>query len=114
MGYSQNTNSETLSETINLMDIKNDAYKHDNLKDKLTQDMKNSVNAENKNCEICCKHMKNGVILEPFMHQVGGHNIFLKYKPNSLCKVYHQDEYLFYKLMSPYMKDFIPKLNGIN
>lgn len=68
---------------------------------------------ENKNCSICRAHTKNGVILEPFMHQVGGHNVFLTYKPNSLCKIFHQDEYLFYKHMSPFLKDFVPKLNGL-
>lgn len=65
------------------------------------------------------KHGKNatrsgdrGVLLEPFIHQVGGHSSMMRYDDHTVCKPLITREQRFYESLPPEMKEFTPEYKG--
>ncbi|KAJ6667747.1 hypothetical protein lerEdw1_016068 [Lerista edwardsae] len=66
------------------------------------------------------KHGKNvshtggrGVLLEPFIHQVGGHSSMMRYDDHTVCKPLITREQRFYESLPPEMKEFTPEYKGM-
>ncbi|XP_062977096.1 inositol hexakisphosphate kinase 1 [Elgaria multicarinata webbii] len=66
------------------------------------------------------KHGKNtthtgarGVLLEPFIHQVGGHSSMMRYDDHTVCKPLITREQRFYESLPPEMKEFTPEYKGV-
>ncbi|KAH0629960.1 hypothetical protein JD844_012461 [Phrynosoma platyrhinos] len=66
------------------------------------------------------KHSKNtthtggrGVLLEPFIHQVGGHSSMMRYDDHTVCKPLITREQRFYESLPPEMKEFTPEYKGV-
>nr|KAF6335263.1 inositol hexakisphosphate kinase 1 [Pipistrellus kuhlii] len=50
-----------------------------------------------------------GVLLEPFIHQVGGHSSMMRYDDHTVCKPLISREQRFYESLPPEMKEFTPE-----
>lgn len=55
---------------------------------------------------------KGGVMLEPFVHQVGGHSCVLRFGEQTICKPLIPREHQFYKSLPPEMRKFTPQYKG--
>ncbi|XP_005995525.1 inositol hexakisphosphate kinase 3 [Latimeria chalumnae] len=53
------------------------------------------------------------VLLEPFVHQVGGHTSMMRYDEMTICKPLISQEQWFYESLPPEMKQFTPQYKGI-
>lgn len=58
--------------------------------------------------EPCTK----GVLLEPFVHQVGGHSCVLRFNETTLCKPLVPREHQFYETLPAEMRKFTPQYKG--
>ncbi|KAH0618797.1 hypothetical protein JD844_018274 [Phrynosoma platyrhinos] len=56
---------------------------------------------------------RKGVLLEPFIHQVGGHMSMMKYDDYTVCKPLVSQEQWFYESLPTAMKRFTPQYKGI-
>uniref|UniRef100_A0A8C5RWU3 Kinase n=1 Tax=Laticauda laticaudata TaxID=8630 RepID=A0A8C5RWU3_LATLA len=54
-----------------------------------------------------------GVLLEPFIHQVGGHSSMMRYDDHTVCKPLITREQRFYESLPPEMKEFTPEYKGV-
>uniref|UniRef100_UPI00398EFB5D inositol hexakisphosphate kinase 2-like n=1 Tax=Pristiophorus japonicus TaxID=55135 RepID=UPI00398EFB5D len=54
-----------------------------------------------------------GVLLEPFVHQVGGHSCVLRFNDKTICKPLIQREHQFYETLPPEMRRFTPQYKGV-
>ncbi|MEQ2171800.1 hypothetical protein GOODEAATRI_014385 [Goodea atripinnis] len=52
-----------------------------------------------------------GVMLEPFVHQVGGHSCVLRFGEQTICKPLIPREHQFYRNLPPEMRKFTPQYN---
>ncbi|CAL8340199.1 unnamed protein product [Lota lota] len=59
----------------------------------------------------CC--YEKGVMLEPFIHQVGGHSCVLRFGEQTICKPLIPREHQFYKSLPPPMREFTPQYRGV-
>uniref|UniRef100_A0A287D2D1 Kinase n=1 Tax=Ictidomys tridecemlineatus TaxID=43179 RepID=A0A287D2D1_ICTTR len=50
-----------------------------------------------------------GVLLEPFVHQVGGHSCVLRFNETTLCKPLVPREHQFYETLPAEMRRFTPQ-----
>ncbi|XP_053553027.1 inositol hexakisphosphate kinase 1, partial [Bombina bombina] len=50
-----------------------------------------------------------GVLLEPFIHQVGGHSSMMRYDDHTVCKPLINREQRFYESLPPEMMEFTPE-----
>lgn len=57
--------------------------------------------------------MKGGVMLEPFVHQVGGHSCVLRFGEQTICKPLIPREHQFYKSLPPEIRRFTPQYKGV-
>lgn len=55
---------------------------------------------------------RKGVLLEPFIHQVGGHMSMMKYDEYTICKPLVSQEQWFYETLPTAMKQFTPQYKG--
>ncbi|XP_010193158.1 PREDICTED: inositol hexakisphosphate kinase 3-like, partial [Mesitornis unicolor] len=53
------------------------------------------------------------VLLEPFVHQVGGHMSMMKYDEHTVCKPLVSQELSFYESLPLAMRQFTPQYKGI-
>ncbi|XP_030212521.1 inositol hexakisphosphate kinase 2 [Gadus morhua] len=58
-------------------------------------------------------YLEKGVMLEPFIHQVGGHSCVLRFGEQTICKPLIPREYQFYKSLPPPMREFTPQYRGV-
>lgn len=58
----------------------------------------------------CC--MDKGVMLEPFVHQVGGHSCVLRFGEQTICKPLIPREHQFYRNLPAAMRKFTPQYRG--
>ncbi|XP_066480297.1 inositol hexakisphosphate kinase 3 isoform X1 [Tiliqua scincoides] len=56
---------------------------------------------------------RKGILLEPFIHQVGGHMSMMKYDDHTVCKPLVSQEQRFYESLPTVMKQFTPQYKGI-
>uniref|UniRef100_A0A8D0ECM2 Kinase n=1 Tax=Salvator merianae TaxID=96440 RepID=A0A8D0ECM2_SALMN len=56
---------------------------------------------------------RKGIVLEPFIHQVGGHMSMMKYDDHTVCKPLVSQEQWFYESLPTAMKQFTPQYKGI-
>ncbi|XP_062320986.1 inositol hexakisphosphate kinase 2b isoform X2 [Osmerus eperlanus] len=54
-----------------------------------------------------------GVMLEPFVHQVGGHSCVLRFGEQTICKPLIPREHQFYKSLPPEIRKFTPQYKGV-
>ncbi|GCB76155.1 inositol hexakisphosphate kinase 2b isoform X1 [Scyliorhinus torazame] len=54
-----------------------------------------------------------GVLLEPFVHQVGGHSCVLRFNDKTICKPLIQREHQFYETLPAEMCQFTPQYKGV-
>nr|KAF6474486.1 inositol hexakisphosphate kinase 2 [Rousettus aegyptiacus] len=54
-----------------------------------------------------------GVLLEPFVHQVGGHSCVLRFNETTLCKPLVPREHQFYETLPAEMRKFTPQYKGV-
>ncbi|KAJ8257172.1 hypothetical protein GJAV_G00182650 [Gymnothorax javanicus] len=54
-----------------------------------------------------------GVLLEPFVHQVGGHSCVLRLGEQTICKPLIPREHQFYKSLPAAMRKFTPQYRGV-
>uniref|UniRef100_A0A3Q2VDZ9 Kinase n=1 Tax=Haplochromis burtoni TaxID=8153 RepID=A0A3Q2VDZ9_HAPBU len=54
-----------------------------------------------------------GVMLEPFVHQVGGHSCVLRFGEQTICKPLIPREHQFYKSLPAAMRRFTPQYRGV-
>ncbi|XP_057700794.1 inositol hexakisphosphate kinase 2b [Corythoichthys intestinalis] len=54
-----------------------------------------------------------GVMLEPFVHQVGGHSCVLRFGEQTICKPLIPREHQFYKSLPTEMRKFTPQYKGV-
>ncbi|XP_076870698.1 inositol hexakisphosphate kinase 2b [Brachyhypopomus gauderio] len=57
--------------------------------------------------------LKGGVMLEPFVHQVGGHSCVLRFGDQTICKPLIPREHQFYKSLPPEIRRFTPQYRGV-
>lgn len=57
-------------------------------------------------------YMEKGVMLEPFVHQVGGHCCVLRFGEQTVCKPLIPREHQFYKSLPAAMRKFTPQYRG--
>lgn len=57
-------------------------------------------------------YMDKGVMLEPFVHQVGGHSCVLRFGEQTICKPLIPREHQFYKSLPAAMRKFTPQYRG--
>ncbi|NWS43550.1 IP6K3 kinase, partial [Probosciger aterrimus] len=55
----------------------------------------------------------SAVLLEPFVHQVGGHMSMMKYDEHTICKPLVSQELSFYESLPLAMRQFTPQYKGI-
>ncbi|KAJ8314045.1 hypothetical protein KUTeg_008606, partial [Tegillarca granosa] len=60
---------------------------------------------------MSCDHVT--VELQPFDHQVGGHNIVLQINKSTICKPYLDREVNFYNHLPEELKEFTPSFQGV-
>lgn len=53
-----------------------------------------------------------GILLEPFVHQVGGHSCVLRFNETTLCKPLIPREHQFYETLPAEMRKFTPQYKG--
>uniref|UniRef100_A0A286XMX4 Kinase n=1 Tax=Cavia porcellus TaxID=10141 RepID=A0A286XMX4_CAVPO len=53
-----------------------------------------------------------GILLEPFVHQVGGHSCVLCFNETTLCKPLVPREHQFYETLPAEMRKFTPQYKG--
>ncbi|MBN3316004.1 IP6K2 kinase, partial [Atractosteus spatula] len=53
-----------------------------------------------------------GVLLEPFVHQVGGHSCVLRFSEQTICKPLIPREHQFYKSLPAELRRFTPQYKG--
>ncbi|XP_008989518.1 inositol hexakisphosphate kinase 2-like [Callithrix jacchus] len=53
-----------------------------------------------------------GVLLKPFVHQVGGHSCMLHFNETTLCKPLVPREHQFYETLPAEMRKFTPQYKG--
>lgn len=58
-------------------------------------------------------YMEKGVMLEPFVHQVGGHCCVLRFREETICKPLIPREHQFYKSLPAAMRKFTPQYRGV-
>lgn len=58
------------------------------------------------------EHYSKGVLLEPFVHQVGGHSCVLRFNDTTICKPLIQREHQFYETLPTEMRKFTPQYEG--
>ncbi|XP_071350352.1 inositol hexakisphosphate kinase 2-like [Trachinotus anak] len=58
-------------------------------------------------------YMEKGVMLEPFVHQVGGHSCVLRFGEQTICKPLIPREHQFYKSLPAAMRKFTPQYRGV-
>ncbi|XP_072308105.1 inositol hexakisphosphate kinase 2-like [Eucyclogobius newberryi] len=58
-------------------------------------------------------YMEKGVMLEPFVHQVGGHSCVLQFGDQTICKPLIPREHQFYKSLPAAMRRFTPQYRGV-
>lgn len=58
------------------------------------------------------EHYGKGVLLEPFLHQVGGHSCVLRFNDKTICKPLIQREHLFYETLPAEIRKFTPQYKG--
>ncbi|XP_013865260.1 inositol hexakisphosphate kinase 2 [Austrofundulus limnaeus] len=58
-------------------------------------------------------YMDKGVMLEPFVHQVGGHSCVLRFGEQTICKPLIPREHQFYKSLPAAMRKFTPQYKGV-
>ncbi|XP_067361280.1 inositol hexakisphosphate kinase 2-like isoform X1 [Channa argus] len=58
-------------------------------------------------------YMEKGVMLEPFVHQVGGHSCVLRFGEQTICKPLIPREHQFYKSLPAAMRTFTPQYRGV-
>ncbi|XP_026205207.1 inositol hexakisphosphate kinase 2-like isoform X2 [Anabas testudineus] len=58
-------------------------------------------------------YMDKGVMLEPFVHQVGGHSCVLRFGEQTICKPLIPREHQFYKSLPAAMRKFTPQYRGV-
>ncbi|XP_034623280.1 inositol hexakisphosphate kinase 3 [Trachemys scripta elegans] len=56
---------------------------------------------------------RRAVLLEPFIHQVGGHMSMMKYDEHTVCKPLISQEQWFYESLPTAIKQFTPQYKGI-
>ncbi|XP_066553746.1 inositol hexakisphosphate kinase 2 [Amia ocellicauda] len=59
------------------------------------------------------RYPNKGVLLEPFVHQVGGHSCVLRFSEQTICKPLIPREHQFYKSLPAEMKKFTPQYKGV-
>ncbi|XP_068172436.1 inositol hexakisphosphate kinase 2-like [Antennarius striatus] len=59
------------------------------------------------------RYMEKGVMLEPFVHQVGGHSCVLRFGEQTICKPLIPREHQFYKTLPSAMRTFTPQYRGV-
>lgn len=57
-------------------------------------------------------YLEKGVMLEPFVHQVGGHSCVLRFGEQTICKPLIPREHQFYKSLPAAMRKFTPQYRG--
>ncbi|NXC23445.1 IP6K3 kinase, partial [Campylorhamphus procurvoides] len=60
-----------------------------------------------------CPGEGRAVLLEPFVHQVGGHTSMLRYDEHTVCKPLVSQELSFYESLPLAMRQFTPQYKGI-
>nr|XP_020448789.1 inositol hexakisphosphate kinase 2-like isoform X2 [Monopterus albus] len=58
-------------------------------------------------------YMEKGVMLEPFVHQVGGNSCVLRFGEQTICKPLIPREHQFYKSLPAAMRTFTPQYRGV-
>uniref|UniRef100_A0A672T6E8 Kinase n=1 Tax=Sinocyclocheilus grahami TaxID=75366 RepID=A0A672T6E8_SINGR len=58
------------------------------------------------------KKKKKKKLLEPFVHQVGGHSCVLRFGEQTICKPLIPREHQFYKSLPAAMRKFTPQFRG--
>uniref|UniRef100_H2MQN5 Kinase n=1 Tax=Oryzias latipes TaxID=8090 RepID=H2MQN5_ORYLA len=69
-----------------------------------------AMDAEQKQ-EQC--FLGKGVMLEPFVHQVGGHSCVLRFGEQTICKPLIPREHQFYRSLPAAMRKFTPQYRGV-
>ncbi|XP_048872941.1 inositol hexakisphosphate kinase 2b isoform X1 [Brienomyrus brachyistius] len=59
------------------------------------------------------RYPSQGVMLEPFVHQVGGHSCVLRFGEQTICKPLIPREHQFYKSLPAEMRKFTPQYKGV-
>ncbi|KAG9332541.1 hypothetical protein JZ751_014639 [Albula glossodonta] len=59
------------------------------------------------------RYSSKGVLLEPFVHQVGGHSCVLRFGEQTICKPLIPREHQFYKSLPAEMRKFTPQYKGV-
>lgn len=59
-----------------------------------------------------CSSASKGVLLQPFVHQVGGHSCVLRFSEQTICKPLIPREHQFYKSLPAEMRKFTPQYRG--
>ncbi|XP_068598728.1 inositol hexakisphosphate kinase 2-like [Brachionichthys hirsutus] len=59
------------------------------------------------------RYTERGVMLEPFVHQVGGHSCVLRLGERTICKPLIPREHQFYKTLPSAMRTFTPQYRGV-
>ncbi|XP_068576145.1 inositol hexakisphosphate kinase 2-like isoform X2 [Cebidichthys violaceus] len=72
-----------------------------------------AVDAEQKQQQQQQCYMEKGVMLEPFLHQVGGHCCVLRLGEQTICKPLIPREHQFYKSVPAAMRKFTPQYRGV-
>lgn len=57
-------------------------------------------------------YVEKGVMLEPFVHQVGGHCCVLRFGEKTICKPMIPREHQFYNSLPAAMRKFTPQFRG--
>lgn len=57
-------------------------------------------------------YVEKGVMLEPFVHQVGGHCCVLRFGEQTICKPLIPREHQFYKTLPSAVRKFTPQYRG--
>lgn len=65
-----------------------------------------------QHCKNAGRAGDRGVLLEPFIHQVGGHSSMMRYDDHTVCKPLIPREQRFYESLPPEMKEFTPEYKG--
>ncbi|TWW61795.1 Inositol hexakisphosphate kinase 2 [Takifugu flavidus] len=59
------------------------------------------------------RYVEKGVMLEPFVHQVGGHCCVLRFGEQTICKPLIPREHQFYKSLPAAVRKFTPQYRGV-
>ncbi|XP_061584006.1 inositol hexakisphosphate kinase 2-like [Cololabis saira] len=89
------------------MDAEQKQQQHNQLQNQLQQ---NQLQNQLQNQQCC---MDKGVMLEPFVHQVGGHSCVLRFGEQTICKPLIPREHQFYKSLPTAMRKFTPQYRGV-